>query len=142
MTAEALDALDAEDYDPIDHLNLIFAHPSTLSSLPETRSLLTTYQDDLDSSIAHLSAAQAASHTASLAQMATTKEELAALFDHINSVRTRALQTQQTITAMTADIKALDLTKRNLTHSMTALKRLQMLRIHVKILCKDPCQLQ
>ena len=37
------------------------------------------------------------------------------------------MQTEQTITDMTADIKRLDSTKRNLTLSMTALKRLQML---------------
>ena len=43
------------------------------------------------------------------------------------SVRGRALQTERDITTMTADIKRLDATKRNLTLSMTALKRLQML---------------
>lgn len=37
------------------------------------------------------------------------------------------MQTEQAITEMTADIKRLDHTKRNLTISMTALKRLQML---------------
>lgn len=39
----------------------------------------------------------------------------------------RAVQTEKAITEMTADIKRLDNTKRNLTLSMTALKRLQML---------------
>jgi hypothetical protein len=37
------------------------------------------------------------------------------------------VQTEQAITEMTADIKRLDSTKKNLTLSMTALKRLQML---------------
>lgn len=37
------------------------------------------------------------------------------------------MQTEEAITEMTADIKRLDNTKRNLTLSMTALKRLQML---------------
>lgn len=55
------------------------------------------------------------------------KSELADLFKKIESVRERAMQTEQTITDMTADIKRLDSTKRNLTLSMTALKRLQML---------------
>lgn len=45
----------------------------------------------------------------------------------IEGVRERAVQTEQAITDMTADIKKLDGTKRNLTLSMTALKRLQML---------------
>lgn len=55
------------------------------------------------------------------------KSELGELFAKIESVRERALQTERTITEMTADIKRLDSTKRNLTLSMTALKRLQML---------------
>lgn len=59
--------------------------------------------------------------------MQSSKDELAVLFRKIESVRTRALETEQTITLMTADIKRLDGTKRNLTLSMTALKRLQML---------------
>jgi hypothetical protein len=59
--------------------------------------------------------------------MQSSKAELAVLFRKIESVRTRALETEQTITSMTADIKRLDGTKRNLTLSMTALKRLQML---------------
>jgi len=59
--------------------------------------------------------------------MQSAKDELAQLFKKIESVRTRAIETEQTITSMTADIKRLDGTKRNLTLSMTALKRLQML---------------
>jgi hypothetical protein len=59
--------------------------------------------------------------------MQTAKTELASLFRKIESVRARAIETEQTITDMTADIKRLDGTKRNLTLSMTALKRLQML---------------
>lgn len=59
--------------------------------------------------------------------MQSAQAELASLFQRIESVRSRALQTERDITTMTADIKRLDGTKRNLTHSMTALKRLQML---------------
>jgi hypothetical protein len=72
-------------------------------------------------------AAQAYSDDSSLARMQSAKEELAQLFRKIETVRTRAIETEQTITSMTADIKRLDGTKRNLTLSMTALKRLQML---------------
>jgi len=59
--------------------------------------------------------------------MEASKAELAELFKRIDSVRERALQTERNITEMTADIKQLDNTKKNLTLSMTALKRLQML---------------
>lgn len=59
--------------------------------------------------------------------MQDAQAELAQLFRKIETVRTRAVETEQNITSMTADIKRLDGTKRNLTLSMTALKRLQML---------------
>jgi hypothetical protein len=72
-------------------------------------------------------AAQAYNDDSSLIRMQSAKTELADLFKKIESVRTRAIQTEQTITSMTADIKRLDGTKKNLTLSMTALKRLQML---------------
>ena len=59
--------------------------------------------------------------------METSKAELVEMFEKIESVRERALQTERNITEMTANIKQLDSTKKNLTLSMTALKRLQML---------------
>jgi hypothetical protein len=115
------------DYDPIEHLNTIFSHPSTLTSINSTAAALQTHQDDLSTSISSLVAEQAYSDDSSLQRMQSAKDELAKLFRKIESVRTRAIETEQTITSMTADIKRLDGTKRNLTLSMTALKRLQML---------------
>ncbi|TGO58846.1 hypothetical protein BOTNAR_0173g00010 [Botryotinia narcissicola] len=120
-------SLDASDYDPIDHLNTIFSHPSTLSSIDQTAAALQTHQDELSDNIANLVATQAYNDDSSLKRMQSAKSELADLFRKIESVRTRAIQTEQTITSMTADIKRLDGTKKNLTLSMTALKRLQML---------------
>lgn len=71
--------------------------------------------------------AQAYGPDSSLERMQSAQAELASLFKKIETVRSRAIQTEQNITSMTADIKRLDGTKRNLTLSMTALKRLQML---------------
>lgn len=115
------------DYDPIEHLNTIFSHPSTLTSISSTATALQRHQDELSTSISDLVASQAYSDDSSLQRMQSAKDELAQLFRKIESVRTRAIETEQTITSMTADIKRLDGTKRNLTLSMTALKRLQML---------------
>ncbi|TAQ91621.1 hypothetical protein B7494_g14 [Chlorociboria aeruginascens] len=120
-------SLDAADYDPIAHLNTIFSHPSTLTSVAETATALQTHQNDLSTSISSLVATQAYNDDSSLQRMQSAKTELALLFRKIESVRTRAIETEQKITSMTADIKRLDGTKRNLTLSMTALKRLQML---------------
>ncbi|KAK5106321.1 Vacuolar protein sorting-associated protein 53 [Lithohypha guttulata] len=124
---EDLDYLDADDYDPIDHLNEIFTHPSILSSVGRTYEVLTSYQDDLEDEIDLLEEAQNRANAECLARMEASKAELAELFKRIDGVRERALRTERNITEMTADIKQLDNTKKNLTLSMTALKRLQML---------------
>ncbi|KAF1969854.1 hypothetical protein BU23DRAFT_651745 [Bimuria novae-zelandiae CBS 107.79] len=120
-------SLDSADYDPVDHLNALFTHPSALQSVAQTSSTLRAYQDDLDEDIAAFVGYQTASDADSVQRVQDAKAELADLFKKIESVRERAMQTERTITEMTADIKRLDNTKRNLTLSMTALKRLQML---------------
>lgn len=81
----------------------------------------------LDHEIAALVQQQSASDVESLKSIRAAEDDLAELFRKVEDVRARALQTEETITEMTADIKRLDNTKRNLTLSMTALKRLQML---------------
>ncbi|KAK1777302.1 Vps53-like protein [Copromyces sp. CBS 386.78] len=126
VLAEQL-SLDSVEYDPIAHLNLLFSHPSTVSSVGRVSSTLQRQKDELTKSIDSLETAQAYGPDSSLERMQSAQAELASLFQRIESVRNRALQTERDITTMTADIKRLDGTKRNLTHSMTALKRLQML---------------
>ncbi|KAI2638400.1 Vps53-like protein [Xylaria nigripes] len=125
-TAEPL-SLDAADYDPIQHLNLLFSHPSTVSSIHHVSSTLEFEQNALSAQIAASQTAQAYAPDSSLERMQSAQAELGELFRKIETVRARAIQTEQNITSMTADIKRLDGTKRNLTLSMTALKRLQML---------------
>jgi len=116
-----------DDYDPIAHLNTIFSHTSTLSRAPAVRAAICSSQNDLSLSIQKLEATQAEVNASHLSSIQATQNELATLFTKIDGVRERALQTQRAISEMTADIKRLDNTKRNLTLSMTALKRLQML---------------
>lgn len=115
------------DYDPIDHLNALFSHPSSLSTARTVSTRLQSYERELDSDIASLVATQTTSDNDAVQKIQEARADLAALFSRIEGVRTRALETERTITEMTADIKRLDSTKRNLTLSMTALKRLQML---------------
>jgi vacuolar protein sorting-associated protein 53 len=114
-------------YDPVAHLNLIFSHPSTVASVGRVSTNLRRRQDAVSSEISDLEQAQAYGPDTSLERMQSAQAELAGLFRKIETVRSRAIQTEQNITSMTADIKRLDGTKRNLTLSMTALKRLQML---------------
>ena len=119
--------MSAVDYDPIDHLNQLFAHPSTVSSISQVSQTIRHRQHELSREIDRLELHQAYQPNSSLERMQSAQAELAQLFRKIETVRTRAVETEQNITSMTADIKRLDGTKKNLTLSMTALKRLQML---------------
>ncbi|EPS45831.1 hypothetical protein H072_238 [Dactylellina haptotyla CBS 200.50] len=121
------DPLDSADYDPVAHLNDIFATPGSLSALPSVSSSLNDHVSNLQDDIRTLVANQVISDASSVTRVASAKADLDELFKNIETVRGRAIATEQAITAMTADIKRLDSTKRNLTVSMTALKRLQML---------------
>ncbi|RKF60550.1 Vacuolar protein sorting-associated protein 53-like protein [Erysiphe neolycopersici] len=120
-------SFDTVDFDPIEHLNLIFSTPASLSTVKSVHNAIQSHQLDLSRNIDLLSVQQSRNSDASLERLQCTKSELDDLFSKIESVRTRAFETEQTITSMTADIKRLDGTKRNLTLSMTALKQLQML---------------
>ncbi|KAF3938374.1 hypothetical protein ABW19_dt0207104 [Dactylella cylindrospora] len=135
------DPLDSADYDPVAHLNEIFATPGSLSSLQSVSSTLSQHVLTLDDELRTLVANQAISDASSVSRVATAKADLDDLFKKIETVRGRAISTEEAITAMTADIKRLDATKRNLTVSMTALKRLQMLTTAFEQL-KAQCKLR
>ena len=115
------------NYDPIEHLNLLFPQPSAVSSISQVSRAIQHHKDELSNNISSLEVTQAYGPESSLERMKSAQEELAQLFRKIESVRLKATETERNITSMTADIKRLDGTKRNLTRSMTALKRLQML---------------
>lgn len=118
---------DAADYDPVEHLNILFSHPSTVSTVGQVSHTLQARRYDLRNDVNALESVQAYQTDSSLERMQSAQAELAQLFRKIEAVRSRALETECNITSMTADIKRLDGTKKNLTLSMTALKRLQML---------------
>ena len=116
-----------DDYDPLTHLNIIFSHPSTLTSARLVCDVLEEYRRELDEDIANAAAIQEIRNAEYASQVSAVRTELAELFAKIESMQARAVETEQTISTMTADIKRLDSTKKNLTQSMTVLKRLQML---------------
>src|SRR5437764_9738604 len=76
-----------DDYDPIVHLNAIFSHPSTLSSVNEISQELQIYQDQLDAEIEDLGLKQSATDAECIKRIQASNEELAELFKKIENVR-------------------------------------------------------
>ncbi|KAK9479498.1 Vps53-like protein [Lipomyces japonicus] len=121
-----LDPLDQAGYDPLSHLLEIFSARDSLAQLSEIQNHVSQYGFGLDEKIAELLQEQAAAEP-SVQRVAKAHNELTSIFSHIEIVRERAVIAEEVITGMTVDIRKLDETKKNLTKSMTMLKRLQML---------------
>lgn len=130
MSSPRIDPLDNPDYDPVRHLNFIFARPSALQRLDEVREHVDLYGAVLDRQIvATYPSSYSEDEWAKIARASNGPEELALLAADFAQLKKLCHTTGRTIQDSTKDIKRLDNTKSNLTQTMTVLKRLQMLTI-------------
>lgn len=118
--------LDQQDYDPVVHLQQLFSVPSNLSKLKEVKGTVEKHCDVLNSQL-DTPTDPSMNTPESLARATNGPQELTAMLAEIQSLRTKAESTGDIITNMTSHIISLDNTKSNLIHSITILKRLQML---------------
>lgn len=124
-----MEALDNPDYDPVAHLQVLFAGPSNLEKLPDVSRAVYAHKKDLSQRIADNST-QIRKHTENddyAARVESGTHSLVQLHSRISSLRAQAYFTESKITNMTSHIISLDKTKSNLIYSITVLKRLQML---------------
>jgi vacuolar protein sorting-associated protein 53 len=122
-------SLSSPNYDPLIHLNEIFSSPSSLASLPAIQLHLSTYLHQLDKEIEVEIPKQREQQAETQKQINELHLELEDLFKNVEAVRTKAEKADRVMGNLTGGIRRLDGGKRNLTTSMTALKRLQMLSI-------------
>lgn len=126
---EGASSLSSPNYDPLIHLNEIFPDSSFLSSLPSIQLHLTTHLQHLDTEIQIATLTQRQHQSAAQQQINELQLELEDLFKNVENVRGKAEKADAVMGSLTGAIRRLDGGKRNLTTSMTALKRLQMLSI-------------
>ena len=120
-------SLSSPNYDPLIHLNEIFHEPSSLSALPAVQLQLTTHLHRLDTEIQVATAKQRNQQSETKQKIDALQLELEDLFQNVQDVRVKAENADGVMGRLTGGIRRLDGGKRNLTISMTALKRLQML---------------
>lgn len=128
-------SLSSPDYDPLIHLNEIFPEPSSLSSLSSIQLQLTTHLQHLDKEIQTATLEQRQHQSAAQQQINELQLELEDLFKNVENVKEKAEKADGVMGSLTGSIRRLDGGKRNLTTSMTVLKRLQMLSIFHENLC-------
>lgn len=126
-TAEEPDPLDADNFNPVDYINKNFPNEVSLSGLDGFVNGLKAQQRQIDEDIRHAVRRQAASGRRARADLDEAKSAVRELFERIKAIKSKAEQSEALVSDVCRDIKSLDIAKRNLTLTVTALKRLVML---------------
>ncbi|KAJ3298080.1 Vacuolar protein sorting-associated protein 53 [Borealophlyctis nickersoniae] len=121
------DTLDSSDFDPIEYINLIFPNEHALATVDNVLQKLRLKIGRMDKEIRDLVRSQTIAGQQSAADLEEAKRGIQELYRKIKAIKEKAAQSEQMVQEITRDIKSLDQAKKNLTVSVTVLKRLQML---------------
>ncbi|VEU21444.1 DEKNAAC102296 [Brettanomyces naardenensis] len=122
--------IETASYDPLKDVMDLFCDPGCLAELDKLMAYTNSYKLEIEKDIIqrrHDYNSRLAEGEKPVAELEGLDTQLDHLTENFNSTKTLAEDTGSTINKMTANIKNLDNCKRNLTLSMTILKRLQML---------------
>jgi len=126
-TSEAPDPLDADNFNPVDYINKHFPNEVSLSGLDDFTDNLKVQQRQIDEDIRHAVRRQAACGRRARSDLDEAKSAVRELFERIKAIKGKAQQSEALVSDVCRDIKSLDIAKRNLTHTVTSLKRLVMI---------------
>ncbi|KAG8906708.1 Vacuolar protein sorting-associated protein 53 [Tulasnella sp. 403] len=113
------------NFSPVDTLNTLFPDESSLSELEAIQAKLATQQQELQSEIDVLRGELRKNQDPGRMQL--IQELISELLSQMNRIREKATESEAIVQNITREIQVLDLAKKNLVTSVTALKRLQML---------------
>ena len=127
LVSEDLDPLDAENFNAIDYINRQFPNEDSLCGLGNFIEQLKAQEQNIEEGIKHAVRRQAAFGRRAKADLGDAKLAVRELFERIKAIKAKAEQSEELVSDVCRDIKSLDVAKRNLTLTVTALKRLVML---------------
>ncbi|KAI7862352.1 Vps53-like protein [Spinellus fusiger] len=119
--------LDSPQFDPTDYMNKLFPNEQSLASIDTVIHKIEYKMTDTSLEAERLTNAQSELGNTGAKELGKAKEAIKELFQKIQDIKAKAAQSETMVHAITQDVKSLDYAKRHLTHSVTALKRLQML---------------
>ncbi|KAI8983955.1 Vps53-like protein [Mycotypha africana] len=121
-------ALDSPNFDPVQYFNKLFPNEQSLASVDGVLSKLENKMDEMNEEAKRLTDTQFLKNTQEgNTKLDKAKEAIQELFKQIQDIKSKAAQSESMVQDITQDVKSLDYAKRHLTHSVTVLKRLQML---------------
>jgi hypothetical protein len=125
--AELRAAFSRSDFDPIVFINQRFPTEHSLSAAEDVSAMLRGVTLKLEQDMQRAVREQATSKDRGQRELAAAKSATHGLFDRIEQIQTKARQTEATVEGICGGIRQLDAAKQNLTSTVTALRRLQML---------------
>ncbi|GAA5817199.1 hypothetical protein MFLAVUS_010742 [Mucor flavus] len=120
--------LDSPDFDPTQYLNKLFPNEQSLGSVDGVLDKLRVKMKEMNQEAERLTDTQfIKGGQDGNKDLDKAKEAIRELFKKIQDIKLKAAQSESMVQEITHDVKSLDYAKRHLTHSVTVLKRLQML---------------
>jgi len=121
------DELDTSEFSNIDYINNLFPTEESIGSIDQVLLALRQKITKLDLEIEDKLRNQTDAGTTSQSELLVVKKAILDLMAKIKTISENSAQTEQMVHEITKDIKSFDQAKRNLTTSITVLKRLQMI---------------
>ena len=125
--APSSDPLDAPSFDAVDYVNRLFPDAGSLDKLEAVMARLRENMVRTDEEILRQVQRQSLASAQGRRELEQAKRSVADLFEQIVDIRAKAEKSEQMVEEVCRDIRSLDHAKKNLTLSITTLKRLNML---------------
>ncbi|KAI8370671.1 Vps53-like protein [Radiomyces spectabilis] len=119
--------LDSPDFNATEFINRLFPNEQSLASVDHVLDKLGRKTKDGRAEAERLTHAPSNFDSEGAHELQKAKDAIQDLFQKIQDIKSKAAQSEAMVQDITQDVKSLDYAKRHLTHSMTVLKRLQML---------------
>jgi ABC-type transporter Mla subunit MlaD len=121
------DSIDALDFDCVQYINLRFPTEQSLSALEPVQAEIREEAAKARTEIEALLREQAQAGDEMRTLLGESRGTVASLRTHVGRMKEKAVDSERLVQEICADIRALDIAKKNLTLTITALKRLAML---------------
>ncbi|KAJ1340137.1 hypothetical protein BSLG_005224 [Batrachochytrium salamandrivorans] len=123
---ERSNALDSGEFNCIEYINRVFPTEQSLASADKVLEKLRHQIKFLDNEIKSLTRYQTDASQQTKQELEEVKLAIIDLVARIKTIKSKAAESECMVLEITHDIKSLDQAKRNLTHTITIFKRLQM----------------
>lgn len=121
------DPLDAVDFDPVSYINSIFPTEQSLINIDSKKSELQQDSDRVSKELSEIVRSQAKLGERTQNQLKSSYSTIQELQSRVNLMREKAETSEYMVEEICKDIRSLDTAKKNLTKTITSLKRLAML---------------